>query len=36
MGFKLDRVHVWSGEVPDQAGGMASKLAVVAQAGANL
>ena len=36
MGFKLDRVHVWSGEVPDQAGGMASKLAPLAQAGANL
>jgi hypothetical protein len=36
MGFKLDRVHVWSGEVADQAGGMASKLGPLAQAGANL
>lgn len=36
MGFKLDRVHVWSGEIVDQAGGMASKLSYLAQAGANL
>ena len=36
MGFKLDRIHVWSGEVMDQAGGVASKLALLAQAGANL
>ena len=36
MGFKLDRVHVWSCEIADQAGGTASKLAVLAQAGANL
>lgn len=36
MGFKLDRVHVWSGEVIDRAGGVASKLALLAQAGANL
>jgi glycine cleavage system regulatory protein len=36
MGFKLDRVHVWSGEVVDRAGGVASKLALLAQAGANL
>jgi hypothetical protein len=36
MSFKLDRVHVWSGEVVDQAGGVASKLALLAQAGANL
>ena len=36
MGFKLDRVHLWSGEIADQAGGMASKLALLAQAGANL
>ena len=36
MGFKLDRVHVWSGEVADQAGGVAAKLAMMAQAGANL
>ncbi len=36
MGFKLERVHVWSGEVRDEAGGAASKLALLAQAGANL
>ena len=36
MGFKLDRVHVWSGEVVDHAGGVAGKLALLAQAGANL
>jgi hypothetical protein len=36
MGFKLDRVHVWSGEIVDQAGGMATKLAALAQANANL
>src|SRR5437588_8373859 len=36
MGFKLDRVHVWSGDVADQAGGIAAKLSLLAQAGANL
>jgi hypothetical protein len=36
MGFKLDRVHVWSGEVADQAGGVAGKLLLLAQAGCNL
>jgi hypothetical protein len=36
MGFKLERVHLWSGEIVDQAGGMASKLAPLAEAGANL
>ena len=36
MSFRLDRMHVWSGEVADQAGGVASKLALLAQAGANL
>lgn len=36
MGFKLERVHIWSGEVADEAGGMATKLAPLAQAGANL
>ena len=36
MGFKLDRVHVWSGEVADQAGGVAAKLSLLAQAGTNL
>ena len=36
MSFKLDRVHVWCGEVADQAGGVAVKLSLLAQAGANL
>jgi hypothetical protein len=36
MGFKLDRVHVWSGEIQDKVGGIAQKLAQLAQAGANL
>ncbi len=36
MGFKLDRVHVWSGEIADQAGGVAGRLALLAQAGCNL
>src|SRR5438105_7687206 len=36
MGFKLDRVHVWAGEVADEAGGVSAKLSLLAQAGANL
>jgi len=36
MGFKLDRVHIWSGDVPDQAGGTSTILSCLAQAGANL
>jgi hypothetical protein len=36
MGFKLERVHICCGEIADQAGGMASKLAPLAEAGANL
>ncbi len=36
MSFRMDRVHVWSGEVEDKAGGVAGKLAFLAQAGANL
>jgi len=36
MGFKLERVHVWSGEIADEAGGIMAKLAPLAQAGANL
>jgi hypothetical protein len=36
MGFKLDRVHVWSGEVADRPGGVSSMLSQLAQAGANL
>lgn len=36
MGFKLDRVHVWAGEVNDRAGGVSGKLSMLAEAGANL
>jgi len=36
MGFKLERVHIWSCEIPDRPGGMASKLAPLAETGANL
>jgi hypothetical protein len=36
MSFRLDRVHVWSCEVPDEPGGVANKLAALAQAGENL
>jgi hypothetical protein len=36
MSFKWDRVHLWSGEITDQPGSVASKLAFLAQAGANL
>src|SRR5262249_47237399 len=36
MSFKFDRVHLWTCEVADEAGGVASKLAFLAQAGANL
>jgi hypothetical protein len=36
MGFKLERIHIWTGEIADKAGGMAGKLASLAQAGANL
>src|SRR5262249_4478866 len=36
MSFKLDRVHVWSCEIPDQPGAAAAKLAYLAQSGANL
>ena len=36
MGFKLERIHIWAGEIVDQAGAMAEKLAPLAEAGANL
>jgi hypothetical protein len=36
MGFKLDRVHVWAGEVADRVGGAAAKLKALAEAEANL
>lgn len=36
MSFRLDRVHIWSGEVADRAGGIAAKLSALALAGSNL
>ncbi len=36
MDFHLNRVQVWSAEVPDQAGGAARVLQPLAEAGANL
>jgi len=36
MSFKLDRIHIWAGDVEDKAGGVAAKLAHLAQADANL
>jgi hypothetical protein len=36
MSFKFDQIHLWSGPVADTAGGVAAKLAQLAQAGANL
>jgi hypothetical protein len=36
MGFKLERVHIWSGEIADEAGGIVTKLSPLAQAGTNL
>lgn len=36
MSFKMDRVHVWSCEAPDEPGGIASKLKALAEAGVNL
>ncbi len=36
MSFKWDRVHVWSCEITDQPGSVASKLAHLAHAEANL
>src|SRR5439155_24213442 len=36
MRFRLDRVHVWAGDVDDNPGGVAAKLAPLAAAGANL
>jgi hypothetical protein len=36
MSFKLDRIHIWAGDVADEAGGVAAKLAHLAQADANL
>jgi hypothetical protein len=36
MSFKMDRVHVWAVDVPDQPGGVASKLNTLDEAGADL
>ena len=36
MSFRYDRVHVWSCKVTDEPGGVATKLAALAQAGENL
>jgi len=36
MRFRLDRVHVWAGEVEDEPGGVAAKLSPLAEAGVNL
>ncbi len=36
MSFKMQRVHVFHGEVRDEPGGIASNLKMLAEAGANL
>ncbi len=36
MSFKMQRVHVYRGEVRDEPGGISSTLKVLAEAGANL
>ncbi|MGF1577728.1 MAG: amino acid-binding ACT [Gemmataceae bacterium] len=36
MSFKMERVHVWTGEVEDRPGGAAAILAKLAHAGADL
>jgi hypothetical protein len=36
MAFKMHKVQVWSGEVPDRPGAAAAKLEILARAGANL
>jgi len=36
MSFKMHRVHVWSGVVVDEPGGVSAKLAALAEAGTNL
>lgn len=36
MDFRLNRVQVWSAEIPDEAGGAARVLSPLAEAGANL
>ena len=36
MSFKMDRVHVWAVDVPDQPGAVAGKLSMLDEAGADL
>jgi hypothetical protein len=36
MSFKMDRVHVWSVDLPDQPGAVAGKLSILDEAGADL
>jgi len=36
MSFKMQRVHVYRGEVKDEPGGISSRLKVLAESGANL
>jgi hypothetical protein len=36
MAFRMNRVQVWSGELPDRPGGAAAKLELLAHAGADL
>lgn len=36
MSFKMNRVHIWSGDVADEAGAVAAKLSALAEAGCNL
>ena len=36
MSFKMQRVHVYHGEIKDEPGGIASRLKMLAEAGANL
>jgi predicted amino acid-binding ACT domain protein len=36
MDFRLNRVQVWSAEIPDRPGGIADVLAPLAEAGSNL
>src|SRR5262245_32198070 len=36
MGFKVEKVQVWSGQVSDRPGEAAGKLAILARAGADL
>ena len=35
MAYRINKVDVWAGEIEDRPGGLAKKLAVLAEAGAN-